>query len=64
MVVADDELDAAHAAVHEVVQEGPPMNLRLRQGHRDAEKAPPAIGSDADGRQDRGIADDGVSRTH
>ena len=32
VVIADDELDAAHAAVHEVVEEIPPMNLGLGQG--------------------------------
>jgi len=58
MVVADDELDAAHAAVHEVVQEIAPVDLGLGQRGRHAQQAPPAVRADADGRQDGRVADD------
>src|SRR5512144_1681114 len=57
MVVADEEADAAHAAVDQVVEKGSPMNFGFRRIARDAEHAPSPVRSDADGREQGGIAD-------
>ena len=44
MVVADDELHAAHAAFLEALQEVSPMSLGLAQGDAAAEHRPLAVG--------------------
>ena len=58
VVVADDELDAAHAPGHQGVEEFRPVDLGFGERRRDAEQSPAAIGADPDGGQDRGVADD------
>ena len=57
VVVADDEADAAQAASDQIVEEGAPVDFGFRQGAGDAEHAPSAVGIDADGGEQGGIAD-------
>src|SRR5512144_2042708 len=57
MVVTDDEADAAHAAVDQVVEEGSPVDFGFRRIAGDAEHAPSPVRSDADGGEQGGIAD-------
>ena len=57
MVVRDDELDPAHAALGEALEKAPPMRLGLGFGDGDAEDAPPPVLPDADGREHGGAAD-------
>src|SRR5512144_1096831 len=57
MVVTDDEADAAHAAVDQAVEEGAPVDFGFRGMAGDAEHAPSPVRSDADGGEQRGIAD-------
>ena len=57
MVVADDEADAAHAAVDQAVEEGSPVDFGFRGIARDAEHAPSPVRPDADGGEQGGIAD-------
>ena len=47
MSVGDDPLDAPEAAPDQTVEKGPPMDLRLGQGHRHAEYPSMAILRDA-----------------
>ena len=63
MVVADDEADAAHAAVDQVVEEGSPVDFGFRGIARDAEHAPSPVRPDADGGEQGGIADHAASRS-
>ena len=58
VVVADDELDPAQAALDQAVEKDAPVGFGLREGGRDAEDAPPALGLHADGREDGGVAHD------
>ena len=61
MIVGDDELDAAHAARDQSVEEGAPVDLGFRQGDADAEHAAPLVGADADSREDGHVADHAAS---
>ena len=56
MVVADDEADAAHAAVDQAVEEGSPVDFGFRGIAGDAEHAPLPVRRDADGGEQGGIA--------
>jgi hypothetical protein len=51
MVVADDDLDAPHAAIDEALEEGAPMRLGLGELHTAAEDAPLSVRSDTDCRE-------------
>src|SRR5450756_622576 len=55
MIVGDHELDAAHAALDQVVEESPPVDLGFGQSAGDAEQPAPFINSDADGREHGGV---------
>src|SRR5512134_2958468 len=57
MVVADDEADAADAAVDQAVEEGSPVDFGFRWIAGDAEHAPSPVRPDADGGEQGGIAD-------
>ena len=50
MVVADDELAAAEAALNQAVEEGPPMHFGFAEGDADAEQGALAGGRDAQAR--------------
>ncbi len=49
MVVADDELDAAQAALHQALEEGAPMNFGFAEGDAHAENVALAFRADAQG---------------
>jgi hypothetical protein len=57
VVVADDELDAVHAAGDEAFKELPPVRLGFGELHAAAEDAPLAVRADHDGREE-GAGDD------
>ena len=58
VIVGDHILDAAHAARLQAFQKGPPMDLRLGEGDRDAQHPATLVGADADRREHGGVADD------
>ena len=58
VIVGDHILDAAHATRLQGFQKGPPMDLRLGEGDRDAEHPAALVGADADRREHGGVADD------
>jgi hypothetical protein len=58
VIVADDELDAPHAAGEGTLEEGPPVVLRLAELDTASEDGPLAVGRDADG-DENGTGDDG-----
>ena len=66
MVVRDDELDPAHAAGDEAVEELAPVDLRLRERDGHPQHPPPAdgrivfVGHYADRLEDGGVSDDPV----
>jgi len=49
--IGDDVFDAAQAAGDQAFEEGPPVDLGLRQGHRDAQHPAPLVRADANGRE-------------
>ena len=57
MIVADDEGDAAQAALDQALEEGPPMHLGFTEGDADAEDGALALGSDAQGNEDGAVAE-------
>jgi hypothetical protein len=57
VVVADDELDAAEAALSEALKEGSPVNFGFAQGDTDAEEGAFAVGADAQGDEDGAVAE-------
>src|ERR1700712_224819 len=56
LIVGDNEFNAAHAALDEAVEEGPPVDLGFRQRDADAEHPAPLVGADADCREDGCVA--------
>jgi hypothetical protein len=56
VIVGDHELDAAHAATDQAVEESPPVDLGFGQRAGDAEQPAPFISSDADGREHGGVS--------
>ena len=50
MIVRDDELDPAHAALDEAFEEGPPVHFGFGQGHRDAQHPAALVRPDPDRR--------------
>ena len=58
MIVRYNVLDAAQAASLEALEEGAPMHLGFRQGHRDAEQPATLIWADPDCREHRSVAHD------
>ena len=55
VIVGDHIVDAAHAARLQAFQKGPPMNLRLGEGDRDAQHPATLVGADAHGREHGGV---------
>ena len=58
VIVGDDIVHAAQAARLQALQKGPPMDLRLGEGDRDAQHPAALIRADADRREHGGVADD------
>ena len=58
VVVGDDIVHSPHAARLQALQKGPPVDLRLRQGDRDAQHPPAFVRADADRREHGGVTDD------
>lgn len=56
MVVGDDIFHPAQAPRLQALQEGAPVDLGLRQGHRDAQRPAPRVRADTDGRKHGRIA--------
>lgn len=52
MIVADDEGDAAQAALDQALEEGPPMHLSFAEGDAHAQDGALSFGSDAQGDED------------
>jgi hypothetical protein len=57
VIVADDEGDAAQAALDQALEEGPPMHLGFTEGDAHAEDGALAFGSDAQGNEDGAVAE-------
>jgi hypothetical protein len=57
VIIADDERDAAQAALNEALEEGAPMHLRFTEGDAHAEDGALAFGRDAQGDEDGAVAE-------
>jgi hypothetical protein len=57
VIVADDERDAAEAALDEALEEGAPVRFGLTEGDADAEDGTFAFGRDAQGEEDGTVAE-------
>jgi len=57
VIVADNEGDAAQAALDEALEEGPPMHLGFTEGDAHAEDDALAVGSDAQSDEDGAVAE-------
>ncbi len=51
VIIRQDELDAAQTARDRALEEAPPVNLGLGQGHGNARNTPPLVRTDADSRE-------------
>ncbi len=51
VIIRHDELDAAQTARDRALEEAPPVNLGLGQGHGNARNTPPLVRTDADSRE-------------
>jgi hypothetical protein len=57
VIIADDEGDAAEAALDEALEEDAPMHFRLTEGDTHAENGTLAFGGDAQGDEDGTVAE-------
>jgi hypothetical protein len=57
VIIADDEGDAAQAALDEAVEEGAPMHFGFTEGDAHAEDGTFAVGRDAQGDEDGTVAE-------